>query len=122
MKKIIFLFCLTLFLVSCQKDKVNDRLPVVSIDPSPIVILNTSVKLFITVVYTFDGHIGAQIRDCGVCWSTNPNPTMNDNKLQFDTGLCVITGLKTKTTYFIRGYAVNNVGTIYSDQLTITTL
>lgn len=64
----------------------------------------------------------------GHCWSISPNPTTTDNKTTLG-GTAVnysftsnITGLTNSTTYYVRAYATNSVGTKYSDQITFTTL
>jgi hypothetical protein len=47
----------------------------------------------------------------GVCWSTNANPTINDNKTSdgFGTGtfLSELSDLTGATTYYVRAYATN---------------
>ena len=72
---------------------------------------------------TSDG--GATVTSRGVCWSTNQNPTIADNKTNNGTGIdnftSSITGLSPGTTYYIRAYAKNSVGTAYGNQITITT-
>lgn len=61
----------------------------------------------------------------GVCWSTNPNPTINDNKTTNAAGtgtfISEITGLSPLTTYFLRAYATNKGGTAYGLQIEFTT-
>ncbi|MBR4453003.1 MAG: hypothetical protein IKS33_01950 [Bacteroidales bacterium] len=72
---------------------------------------------------TNDG--GATITACGVCWSTSQNPTINDNHTTTGatTGsfTCNITGLTAGTTYYVRAYATNSVGTAYGNQVSFTT-
>ena len=69
---------------------------------------------------------GSAVTARGVCWSTNQNPTVGDNKSTDGTGtgtyLSSISGLKPGTTYYIRSYATNGVGTIYGNQLTAVAL
>ena len=64
---------------------------------------------------TSDG--GSAITARGVCWSTNPNPTIEDNKTTDGTGVgsftSNITGLVGNTTYYVRAYATNKAGTSY---------
>lgn len=63
----------------------------------------------------------------GICWSTNENPTMNDSHVDLGaTGAPVniektITGLKIATKYYVRIYARNAIGTVYSNQIFFTT-
>jgi uncharacterized protein (TIGR02145 family) len=72
---------------------------------------------------TNDG--GATITSRGVCWSKSQNPTTSDSKTTDGTGsgsfTSSITGLIPGTTYYVRGYATNSIGTAYGNQITITT-
>lgn len=69
---------------------------------------------------------GATVTTRGVCWSVNDSPTISDNNLTNGTGSgqygIQITGLTAGTTYYIRAFATNSMGTSYGDQLTFTTL
>ena len=73
---------------------------------------------------TSDG--GAAVTARGVCWSTSVNPTISDSKTTDGSGRGVftsnITGLQPVTTYHVRAYATNSVGTSYGDDITFTTL
>jgi len=70
---------------------------------------------------------GATITAKGVCWSTSPNPTIalttktNDGSDSSNFS-STISGLSPVTTYYIRAYATNSVGTAYGQELTFTTL
>jgi uncharacterized protein (TIGR02145 family) len=69
---------------------------------------------------------GATVIKRGVVWSIFPNPTINLSTKTTDgtgTGYFVsnISGLSPSTTYYIRAYATNNVGTAYGNELTFTT-
>lgn len=72
---------------------------------------------------TFDG--GSAVTARGICWSTAQNPTLNDSHTDDGNGLGVftshITGLTPDTTYYVRAYATNSVGTAYGDQRSFTT-
>jgi len=68
---------------------------------------------------------GAQITARGVCWSINQNPTIADNRINEGAGTGVFTcnlgGLLPGTKYYVRAYATNSEGTVYSDQISFTT-
>jgi hypothetical protein len=73
---------------------------------------------------TNDG--GAAVTLSGVCWSTSSNPTVSLSTTTFDgSGIgsftSSITGLVAGTTYYVRGYATNSVGTAYGNQVVFTT-
>lgn len=73
---------------------------------------------------TADG--GAEVTSRGVCWSSaNSLPTTSDSKTTDGSGLGVfsssITGLTAGTTYNIRAYATNSVGTAYGNQVAFST-
>ncbi len=64
---------------------------------------------------------GAHIKERGICWSTFQNPTILDDKTSNGSGIgsfeSFITGLSNFTTYYVRAYATNNVGTAYGGQI-----
>jgi uncharacterized protein (TIGR02145 family) len=72
---------------------------------------------------TSDG--GSAITARGVCWSTAPNPTINDSKTSNGSGTGSFTsnlsGLSSSTTYYVRAYATNAVGTWYGNAISFTT-
>lgn len=72
---------------------------------------------------TNDG--GAEVTVRGICWSTSPNPTIASNKTNDGKGsgsfTSLVTGLIQGTTYYLRAYSTNNIGTTYGNQVTTTT-
>jgi len=69
---------------------------------------------------------GAAVTARGVCWSTSSNPTAVLSTKTIDgsgTGSFTssITGLLAATTYYVRAYATNSVGTAYGNQVVFTT-
>jgi hypothetical protein len=67
---------------------------------------------------------GANLK-AGISWSTSPSPTTGNSKT-IDRGSAgsytsSMTGLRGNTTYYVRAYASNNVGTQYGNQLSFTT-
>jgi len=73
---------------------------------------------------TDDG--GKTITGRGVCWSTSQNPTTADSTTLDGSGMgsytSLLTGLSSGTTYYVRAYATNSIGTSYGDEVTCTTL
>ncbi len=72
---------------------------------------------------TTDG--GAAITAKGVCWSINPGPTVANSKTSDGAGPAAfnstLTGLVPLTTYYVRAYAVNALGTSYGNEVSFTT-
>jgi len=64
----------------------------------------------------------------GHCWSTSPDPTINDNKTQLGSAISTgtftssLTGLNAGTTYYLKAYATNYAGTAYGNQIVFSTL
>jgi hypothetical protein len=74
---------------------------------------------------TTDG--GSSITAKGVCWSASSStPTIANSKTNEGTGLSQftsnLTGLSSGTTYYVRSYATNSLGTVYSSTQNFTTL
>jgi hypothetical protein len=69
-----------------------------------------------------DGTITAR----GICWSTNPAPTIADNLSSDGTGKgsfsSNLTGLLPVNTYYVRAYATNSAGTAYGNEVVFTTI
>ena len=63
----------------------------------------------------------------GHVWNTKQSPTVSNNKTQLgsteSTGTfnSTLTGLNPNTTYYVRSYAVNSVGTSYGNEVSFTT-
>jgi len=73
---------------------------------------------------TDDG--GDPVTARGVCWSRSANPTTANAHITDGTGTgsftSSMTGLDPSTTYHVRAYAKNDVGTSYGSDATFTTL
>lgn len=74
---------------------------------------------------TVTGNGNGTVTERGVCWSTSPNPTLNDSHLSNGSGmgsyLATLTGLTAGQTYYVRAYATNEAGTAYGEMKTFTT-
>jgi uncharacterized protein (TIGR02145 family) len=71
----------------------------------------------------FDG--GALVTARGVCWSTSSGPTISNSHTTDGTGTGIfassITGLNVNTTYYVRAYATNSMGTVYGNEISFAT-
>lgn len=93
------------------------------------IITTTALKYITQTTATCGGNItgdgGAAITARGVCWSTNPTPSIAENKTTDNTGTgsfpSLITGLTANTTYYERAYATNSAGTGYGNVVSFTT-
>jgi len=72
---------------------------------------------------TNDGQ--STIYDRGVCWSTGPNPTVGlftKTTLGYGSSFTSkLTGLTPVTTYYVRAYAINNLGLAYGNEVSFKT-
>jgi hypothetical protein len=68
---------------------------------------------------------GSTITERGVCWSTSVNPTTANSRLAIGSGLGSFSGsmtsLSPNTTYYVRAYAINSIGTAYGNQINFST-
>lgn len=108
------------FFNSCEKTVSPDVLPV----------LTTTEVTLITEATALSGGLissdaGNEITSRGVCWSTNPYPTIIDSITKDAAGTGRFTSnvlaLIPNTTYYLRAYATNKKGTAYGLQETFTT-
>ncbi|MCF6183424.1 MAG: SusF/SusE family outer membrane protein [Bacteroidales bacterium] len=69
---------------------------------------------------------GAAITARGICWSTEPDPDINDTKTEDGVGTGAfnssMTDLIADTIYYVRAYATNAVGTAYGQEIQFSTL
>ena len=80
-----------------------------------------------------DGH--AEIMSQGFCWSTEQNPTLNDNVIEGGYAVLLqredaapvyfeaeLSELSPSTKYYVRAYATNSEGTAYGENISFVTL
>jgi len=95
----------------------------------PTVTTTTRVTFVATTTVDIQGIVsndgGSTLTARGVCWSTSPNPTIADSKTIGGTWTGPITSrlilLNTGTTYYVRAYATNGLGTAYGNEISFTT-
>ena len=73
---------------------------------------------------TDDG--GSSIIQKGVCWNSSPNPTTSNSTTSDGTSTgsyqSTLSNLQSNTTYYVRAYATNAIGTSYGSELSFTTV
>ncbi len=104
----------------------NEVIVVASLTP----IITTSDPLFIKTTFfqaggnvVFDGASPIAMR--GVCWSTNPTPTISNAHTNDGNGSGIFSsspsGLTPNTLYYVRAYATNYFGTTYGNEISVVT-
>lgn len=111
----LFILLLTNAYTSCNKKSVPSLLTADVTD-----IKNTSVVVEGIITDKGSGVIMTK----GVCWSTDPDPTVADKILISSTETLTfeitIEGLEVNTLYYVRTYATNEAGTGYGNQAMFT--
>jgi len=85
----------------------------------------TSISAITSITATSGGTItsdgGVALTARGVCWATTQDPSTANSKTTDGTGTGTftsnITGLLPGTTYYVRAYATNSIGTVYGSTL-----
>jgi hypothetical protein len=123
---VFFTLLVTSFYVSCSKSNRQD----VNDSQSPPQLGNTSLlvssgKTFFVISSQVVSTGGNSITAKGYCWSKFSNPTLANNYLVSTSTSATFTdtikGLTYNTTYYIRPYATNNLGTSYGAELQLRT-
>src|SRR5690242_16431980 len=117
----LFLLCTILLITAgCGKKDDPDTIPVVS---------TKAVSNIKSTTADSGGDIssdgGSSVTARGVCWSTSTDPTIANNKTIDASGSASFVGslidLTPNTTYNVRAYATNSVGTAYGASQSFTT-
>jgi len=124
MKKIYFFLMIagiaSMMMQSCSKDDQKLASPVVQ-TAAVTDITEDGATTGGAVVY------GGTLTEFGVCWNTEANPTVTNNKVKADAGQSAggftvnLTGLASGTVYYVKAYATTSDGTIYGDERSFTT-
>ncbi len=118
---IVVIILLLIFCFNCKKGEVIKVTPTVTISAVTNI---TSASASSGGTVTSDG--GAKVTSRGVCWCTDQNPTTANDKNVSGTGtgsfISSLSGLTPGTAYNVKAFAINEMGTSYSNQVTFTTL
>lgn len=70
-----------------------------------------------------DGH--SVVTETGICYSRLPNPDLDDSRVNLSGGLSEFSGkiesLEPGTAYYVRAYAINNIGVSYGEEVSFRT-
>ncbi len=117
----LILSCLLISIAAlnnCKKEEKN--LPSLITVPASGIATNTAI---LGGIVGDDG--GAEIISRGVCWGTEPTPSISGSKniIGEGTGIftCTLTELNPNTLYYVRAYAVNSEGIAYGGEVRFTT-
>lgn len=117
-------------LTSSESNLTSNSLTITAIiETAPQVSSNASVTAITASTATLGGTIssdgGEAVIQKGVVWKTSSGPTVSDSKTEEGAGTGIITGnmtgLSPNTTYYVRAYATNSVGTGYGAERSFTT-
>ena len=113
--------------------KTYDYKTLVLYDKTNADLLPTVTTMGITEVKAMSAKVGGKVSDDGghevtvrgVCYALHQTPTVEDSVVTAgkDTGsyTCTLVRLTKETTYYMRAYATNNIGTVYGAQKLFTT-
>jgi hypothetical protein len=118
------------WLISADKAWNYSNLSLPTIPPPTIPTLTTdSITQITDTTALGGGNIiddgGSSVTVRGICWSASPNPDTSSNKTSNGNGSGAYTSnlsdLSANITYYVRAYAINNVGISYGDERQFTT-
>jgi len=104
----------------CDKENGESTLP--KLTTSPVTQITSTTALSGGTVTTPGS---SAITSYGICWSTDPTPTIADERQVFQgsttTFTAALQGLQPATKYYVRAYASSADGTAYGNILSFTT-
>jgi len=113
-------FLALVFFSGCKKEEESAKLPTITTSAISGITATTAIG-----GGTISNNGGDWVNTRGVCWSTEPNPTISlSTKTSDGTGngtfTSNITGLVNETVYHVRAYAKNSAGIAYGEDVTFT--
>lgn len=126
MKKVLFVLMAVMAMMGCEDDFqtfVPEMRAPVLINTGTVEVSSTGFAWYLgATAYSVEVayHGESQVKEKGVCWGLNHNPTIDDEKsMATPTGRCEVVGLMVGQTYYVRAYAINGVGVGYSEEVPI---
>ena len=129
MRYIFFLLLLSMLSFNCQKESSSENFAPTNPSATLPVLTTITVSSITNTTASCGGNItadgGATVTARGVCWGTTSNPVATGNHTTDGIGTgtftSTMTGLTAGTTYHVRAYANNSVGTAYGGDSVFTT-
>ncbi len=114
--KLLVLFAIGMMATACSNDVSEVNYPLTVTTPTVSSVSGNSAVVTLTAT-------GSHITYRGVCYSTSPNPTVEDSKVVGSSKDLVLTigGLAKNTTYYVRGFAQTSFDVKYSEEVSFTT-
>lgn len=111
----------TIVVIGCQKDPSFDTTEITTKQVTSITGCSA-----VSGGEIIPGETPPTISKRGVCWSTSPEPTINDYTVTHPNGgfgkfTVTMDGLSKNTTYYVRAFAWNRTGAIYGEEYSFTT-
>lgn len=121
MKNVLFLIGILAMAISCKKSDPAPQLASLTTTAATDIAFNKA-----TSGGTITSNGGAAITESGICWSkTNNTPTTSDSTKRGTTASgsfsFMLENLEGSTTYYVRAFATNSVGTAYGNVITFNT-
>ena len=123
MKKLFYILVITT-LISCSGNE--DNMPQLTVPELTTLALSNITETMAQSGGDITSDGGAEIITKGVVWSTSQNPTIDLETKTMD-GIGVgsfesnLSNLTSNTSYYVRAFASNSVGTTYGNELMFTT-
>ncbi len=120
LRGILLSFISILLFISCKKD--GPSTPQLSSTTIVVDKSNNSVTLTAKVI----SESGSATKERGFCWGTSPNPSVSDAKVSNEYGIgeysYTLSNLQLSTTYYVRAFATNSIGTSYGKEVSFKSL
>lgn len=121
-----FFFLLGLLFVSCNKEEFPDLIEFPIFNVSGIITLPaTNISSNSAVSGADFGNFSDVIIEKGLCWSTSPEPDLNNDIINMGSGSdnfeYTITRLSYATKYYVRVYAMTDSETFYGSEISFKT-